>query len=141
MPVRTLTFTETLDGVTYTAATSVPKGWRVLDVFVETTVGWTAATAPLDVGDSDANDALVAAVNLKAQQGIAGKDANGTDWGNGLSDADGPASAGGPGKLYPAGDTITAVATATVPGGPTGISRLTLWLEGPTVRRNAVAAT
>ena len=129
MPVRTLTFVETVAGVTYTAVTSVPKGARILDVLLETTAGWTAATADLDVGDSDAADALVGALDVSSQFGIAASGGGGTDWGNGLSDADGPYSSVGPGKLYPSGDIITAVITATVPGGPTGLSRVTILFE------------
>ena len=59
----------------------------------------------------------------------------GTDWGNGLNGTTGPFSAGGPGKLYPSGDVVTAVVTPTVPGGPTGISAITLW------RQRAVCAS
>ena len=127
--IRTLTFTETSTGATYTARTSIPRGARLLEVFLETTVAWTAATAPVDVGDSDAADALVKAANLKAQQGIDSSGKGGTDWGNGLNGTTGPYSTGGPGKLYPAGDVITAVLSPTVPGGPTGVSRITLWIE------------
>jgi hypothetical protein len=129
MPVRVLTFTETVAGVTYTAVTSLPKGSRLLDVLIETTVAWTAATAALDLGDVDASDALAAAVDLTSQFGVAGANQGGTDWGNGLTDSDGPYSATGPGKLYPAGSPITAAVTAGTPGGPTGISRVTLWYE------------
>lgn len=127
--IRELHFTETVDGVTYTAVTSMPAGARLLDILIETYTGWTAATADLDLGDSDANDALAAAVDLTGQMGVAGNGAGGTDWGNGLSDSDGPYSAGGPGKLYPNGDLITAVVTAGTPGGPTGFSRVSLLLE------------
>lgn len=129
MPVRTLTFTETVAGLTYTAVTSVPKGARILDVLLESTAAWTAATSDLDVGDSDAADALVQAQDMSAQFGQPAAGAGGTDWGNGLTGADGPFSATGPGKLYPSGDLITAVITATVPGGPTGISRVTILFE------------
>ncbi len=127
--IRRLVLTETATGVTYTARTSIPHGARLLDVYLETTAAWTAATCPVDVGDSDAADALVGAQNLKAQQGIPGSGAGGTDWGNGLSDSDGPISAGGPGKFYPSGDLVTVVASPTVPGGPTGLSYVTLLLE------------
>lgn len=130
MPTRVLTFTETAAGVTYTASCSLPKGSRLLDVLVETTVAWTAATAPIDVGDADAADALVSGDDIAAQQGVtAAFNGSGTDWGNGLNGASGPYSASGPGKLYPNGAIITAVVTPTVPGGPTGISRITLWFE------------
>lgn len=137
--IRTLTFTETATGVTYTAVTTVPAGSRLLDIYVETTVAWTAATATLDIGDSDAADSLAASAtaDLAAQQGIAGSAAGGTDWGNGLAAADGPISSAGPGKLYPTGDTITAVCAPTVPGGPTGVSKITLLLETPSVHRAA----
>lgn len=140
MPIRVLTFTETVAGATYTARCSLPDGSRLLDVLLETTVAWTAATAPVDVGDADAADALVAATDLAAQQGIAATGLGGTDWGNGLVGADGPYSAGGPGKLYPAGAAIVAVITPTVPGGPTGISRVSLWYEAANVTRAAVPA-
>jgi hypothetical protein len=138
MPVRVLTLTETVAGVTYTATTSVPKGARILDVLTETTVAWTAATAPVDVGDGDGADSLIAAADLAAQQGAAATGLGGTDWGNGLTDADGPQSAGGPGKLYPNGGTIVAVCTPTVPGGPTGVSRITLLFEFAGATRAAV---
>ncbi len=140
--IRTLLFTEDDTSLTYTAEISIPVGARLLDIYVETDVAWTAATAPLDVGDSDASDALCDAgtVDLTGQQGIAGSACAGTDWGNGLTAADGPISNGGPGKLYPSGDTITAVATATVPGGPTGISRIVLFLQVPGPDRQAVGA-
>lgn len=141
MPLRVLTLTETVDGATYTAVTSIPPNWRLMDVYLETDVAWTAATCPVDVGDLDGADSLAAAVDLASQQGIAGKDASGTDWGNGLTDADGPVSSSGPGKLYPSGSIITAVASPTVPGGPTGVSRVTLLLEAPTTQRRATVAT
>lgn len=139
-----MTFTETVDGATYTASIDLPANTRLLDVLVETFTAWTAATAPLDVGDSDAADALASGLNVAAQMGVVGANATGTDWGNGLTGADGPygyngtqASTSGPGKLYPAGDTITAVITPTVPGGPTGVSRVTLIAQ---VEAAAVAA-
>lgn len=134
MPTRVLTFTETATGVTYTAKCSLPPGSRLLDVLIETTVAWTAATAPLDVGDSDAADALVQALNVAAQDFTsAGAKTSGTAWG----DSGGNGSAylsSGSGKLYPSGATITAVISPTVPGGPTGVSRVTLWFEQPQSR-------
>lgn len=139
--IRTLRFTETIDGATYTASTSIPAGGRILDVLLETTAAWTAATAPLDVGDADASDALVGAEAMDGLVGKAAAGAGGTDWGNGLGDTDGPQSAGGPGKSYPAGGTITAVVTPTVPGGPTGLSAVTLLIELPGVSRRAVVTT
>lgn len=140
MPVRTLTFVETANGATYTARTSIPPGARIVDVLLETFTAWTAATAPIDVGDSDAADALVGAADLASQQGVVGSGSGGTDWGNGLTDADGPYSAGGPGKLYPSGDLITAVVTPTVPGGPTGVSRVTILFEFAGSQRAAIVA-
>jgi len=140
MPVRTLTFTETVAGLVYTAVTSIPKGARIIDVLIESTAAWTAATALLDVGDSDAADALIQAQDMTSQFGINAIAANGgTDWGNGLIQADGPYSSTGPGKLYPSGDIITAVITATVPGGPTGLSRVTILFEIAGAHRVATA--
>ena len=138
--LRILTFTETDTGVTYTAKSSIPPGARLLDVLLETTVAWTAATAPVDVGDSDASDALVKAADLAAQQGIGAGGTGGTDWGNGLTGTDGPYQTGGAGKLYPNGDTITAVISPTVPGGPTGVSRITLMFDMSGTTRRAVVA-
>jgi len=136
--VRSVTFTETVAGVTYTAVTSIPAGARLLDIAVETTAAWTAMTAPVDVGDSDATDALVKGHDLAAIQGaVLAAAGGGTDWGNGLIGATGPYSAGGPGKLYPTGDVITAVCSPTVPGGPTGVSKLTLIFELPGTSRAA----
>jgi hypothetical protein len=139
MPVRTLTLTETVAGLTYTGRVSVPAGARVIDVLVETTAAWAAATAALDVGDSDANDALIGALSVSAQGAWVASANGGTDWGNGLTDNTGPYSAGGPGKLYPSGDTITAVVTATVPGGPTGHTVVTVLYEFAGVHRVATA--
>lgn len=138
--VRTLTFVETVDGETYTARTSVPPGARLLDLLIETTEAWTAASADLDVGDSDASDALCSAVDLTS---VVFGDSyninfNGTAWGNAAGDGS-PTFVGGTGKLYPSGDLITAVVTAGTPGGPTGLSRVTLLLELPALQRRAVA--
>lgn len=137
--IRTLFFTETVAGATYTASVTVPAGARLLDVLVDTSVAWTAVTAPIDVGDSDASDALVNGFDMAAQGGTAAKSKGGTDWGDGLSGNNGPLSAVGPGKFYPNGDTITAVCSPTVPGGPTGVSSVSLLLEIPSTHRAAVA--
>lgn len=136
--IRTLFFAETVAGATYTASVTVPAGARLLDVLVDTSVAWAAATAPIDVGDSDAADALVKNFDMAAQGGTAGKSKGGTDWGDGLTGNNGPLSAVGPGKLYPNGDTITAVVSPTVPGGPTGISSVSLLIEIPSTHRVAV---
>ena len=136
--IRTMTFTETVAGITYTATTSVSPGYRLLDVLVETDTAWTAATAALTIGDSDATDSLVKALSVKAQGGTAAKSKSGTNWGNGLNGTNGPYSAAGPGKLYPSGSIITAIVTAGTPGGPTGISRVQLLMEQiPTSIRRA----
>ncbi len=140
MPVRTLTFTETQTGVGYTGVTSIPPGARLMDVLIETFTAWTAATAVLDLGDADGAEALVKDHAAKAAQGVAGAGTGGLDWGNGLTGATGPYSAGGPGKLYPTGDVLTAVITPTVAGGPTGISRVTIWYEFAGVQRVAAVA-
>jgi len=136
--LRTLSFTETIAGATYTASCSVPAGYRLIDLIIETTTAWTAATAPVDIGDSDGGDSLVQTLDLAPQGGVTAAGGGGTDWGNGLTGADGPYSAGGAGKLYATADTITAVVTPTVPGGPTGISRVTAWLEQSGAPRKTV---
>jgi hypothetical protein len=138
--IRTLTFTETAAGVTYTAFTSVPPGCRILDVLVETDAAWTAATAALDIGDSDASDALANAYDITAVGYVnsAGGPLGGTAWGD-AGGGGGPYSNSGSGKLYPSGDIITAVVTAGTPGGPTGISRVCLLIEQvPLLRRATV---
>lgn len=136
--VRTLTFVETADGATYTARTTVPAGSRLLDVLIETTEAWTASSADLDVGDSDEADAIAAAVDLTSVTFVNGAASSGTAWGN--AGGDGKAYGdGGTGKLYPAGDLITAVVTAGSPGGPTGISAVTLVLEYAGAQRRAAA--
>lgn len=136
---RTIEITETVDGATYTGSVSVPKGWRVMDLLVETFTAWTAATADVDVGDSDAADALLTAQDLTSVFFASGGNLHGSAWGNAAGDGE-PYGAGGTGKLYPNGDTITAVVTAGTPGGPTGVSRATVWMIPPTVTRRAVAA-
>jgi hypothetical protein len=126
MPLRILRFAETVDGVTYTARTNIPKGARLLDILMETTVGWTAATASLDVGDSDGADSLINGQDISNVDGVTiDSAAGGTYW----ASPPNPYSGSGTGKLYPAGDSITAVVTATVPGGPTGLSSVALWFE------------
>lgn len=137
MPTRVLTLTETVDGVTYTASTSLPKGARLLDALVETPAEWTA-TAALDLGDGDAADALISALDVAPFLFSSG-DHGGTAWG----DANGNGNAysnSGTGKVYPAGATITAVITAGAPGGPTGLTRVTLLYEFAGLTRAAVVA-
>ena len=140
MPIRVITIAETVAGLTYTGRTTLPPGSRLIDVMIESDTAWTAAVAALDLGDVDAADALAAAVDVTAQFGAAGAGQGGTDWGNGLTDSDGPYSAAGPGKWYPNGTTVTAVVTAGTPGGPTGQSRVTLWYEPGGFYRAARAA-
>jgi hypothetical protein len=135
--LRTLSIVETDAGLTYTARASVPAGARLLDVLIESSAAWTAATADLDVGDLDGADALIASADITGTDGSAAEGLGGTDWGFGRDGTNGPYSASGPGKLYPSGSTITAVVTATVPGGPTGISLVTLLLELPGTHRAA----
>lgn len=138
--MRRLVLTETASGLTYTAQTSVPVGARILDVLIETFTDWTAASLAIDVGDSDATDALVAAfaAETAAATFVNGSViSSGTAWGDaaGLGHA---YTDGGTGKLYPSGDLITVVGTATVPGGPTGLTYVTLLMELPGVVRQSV---
>jgi hypothetical protein len=127
MPLRILRFNETASGATYTARTNIPKGARLIDIFAETTVGWTAATANLDLGDSDGADSLITSMDMTSpvSVNVKGSGASGSKW---ASPPD-PYSDQGAGILYPAGDTITAVITAGTPGGPTGLSSVVLWFE------------
>lgn len=136
--MRRLVLTETASGLTYTAVTSVPVGARILDVLVETTAAWAAATVTVDVGDSDGADSLAAAVDVSAvlYANDSGGTFGGTAWGD--TGGDGKSySGGGSGKLYPAGDLITVTATATVPGGPTGLTYVTLLMETASVVQRA----
>lgn len=136
--MRRLVLTETATGVTYTARTSIPAGARILDVLIETTAAWTASTCPISVGDSDAADALVQAYDAAAVTFL--NDLGGTFGGTAWGDAAGNGTAyssSGTGKLYPTGDLITVVASPTVPGGPTGLTYVTLLLELPSVVRQA----
>lgn len=138
-----MAFTETVAGLVYTGSVSIPAGARVLDILVETSAAWTAATADLDVGDSDATDALASALDVSAVAYQSGNTLlGGTAWGDagGNGDTYAGGTAGGTGKLYPAGDVLTAVITATVPGGPTGHTAVTVLYEFPGVHRLALAA-
>lgn len=138
MPLRILRFAETVDGATYTARTNVPKGARLMDILAETTAAWTAATALLSVGDSDGADSLVQDQGVADLGGVNGKGmARGADW----STDGNPYGDGNAGKLYVAGDTITAVVVATVPGGPTGLSSVVLWFEPQGAGQLATVAT
>lgn len=135
--IRTLTFAETASGATYSAVTSVGPGMRIVDVLIETDIAWTAATAALSIGDSDAADALCGAVDVTGLLYVAADSQGGTAWGDAGGDG-APYSSKGTGKLYPAGDIITAIITAGTPGGPTGITRVDLLLEQiPTSIRRA----
>lgn len=135
--IRTLLFTQTETGVTYTAVTSIPAGARLMDLDIETFTAWTCSTAAISIGDADAANSLVSAASVKALQGIPAKAKGGTNWGNGLSGTTGPISALGPGKLYPNGGIITAIVTVGTPSGETGVTRITLWIETPSVEREA----
>ncbi len=128
--LRRLVLTETATGVTYTARTSIPAGGRLLDVLIETPDAWTAATCPIDVGDVDAADALVAAFDAANVGYVNGRSGNyaGTAWGD-ASGNGAPYRALGTGKLYPTGSLITVVASPTVPGGPTGLTYVTLLID------------
>lgn len=136
--LKVISIVETVAGVTYTGQTSIPAGARVMDAYLETTSAWTAGTAPCDVGDSDAVDALAAAVDIAGVGITDGATGAGTDWGNGLTAVNGPISALGAGKLYLNDDTVTAVVSPTVPGGPTGASRVILWVELDTTIHDAL---
>jgi len=140
--MRRIVLTESASGLTYTARTSVPVGARIVDVLIEQLAAWTAATITVDVGDSDAPDALVAAYDISGAGFSTAANASGTAWGdafgNGAPYSD-PAQLG-TGKLYPTGDLINIVATATVPGGPTGLTYVTLLMETGSVIRQAEVA-
>lgn len=140
--MRRIVLTETASGLTYTAQTSVPVGARILDVLVETTAAWSAATIAVDVGDSDASDALASAVDASGVVFSSGVNNGGTAWGNAGGDgaAYSDTASGGTGKLYPAGDIITVVGTATTPAGPTGLTYVTLLLETASVVKQSTVA-
>jgi hypothetical protein len=136
--MRRIVLTETASGLTYTGVTSVPAGARIVDVLVETTAAWAAATVAVDIGDSDDPQALAAAYDISSVVYDTGVNTNGTAWGD-ASGTGNPYSAQGTGKLYPAGDLITVVGTATTPAGPTGLTYVTLLMElGSIVRQSTV---
>jgi len=137
--MRRIVLTETASGLTYTAQTSVPVGARITDVLIESLAGWTAATITVDVGDSDASDALVAAYDVSSAGFSTAANGSGTAWGDAAGNGAPYSTAAGvgTGKLYPAGDLITVVGTATVPGGPTGLTYVTLLMEPASVVRQA----
>jgi len=125
MPLRVLRFVETVDGATYTAVTNLPRGSRLIDILMETTVAWTAATADLDIGDFNGADTLMSAADLTSTFSASVGSSGASGWANPPN----PYSNSGAGILYPNGTPITAVVTATTPGGPTGISQVCLFFE------------
>ncbi len=107
-------------------------------MLVETSAAWAAATITVDIGDSDDPQALAAAYDISSVVYDTGVNTNGTAWGD-ASGTGNPYSAQGTGKLYPAGDLITVIGTATTPAGPTGLTYVTLLMElGSIVRQSAV---
>jgi len=141
--MRRLVLTETASGLTYTAQTSVPVGARILDVLFETVEAWTAATIAVSVGDSDGAHSLAASFDASSVIFSTAANGSGDGWGNAGGDG-GPYSAGegsGTGKLYPNGDLVTVQGIATTPGGPTGLTYVTLLMELPSVIRQATVAS
>lgn len=73
---KELTFTETGEG-TYTGTVVVPAGATIVDIIVENTALWDAATsASLIVGDDDDPDGYFAATDLKATDLLADQTMN-----------------------------------------------------------------
>src|SRR5919197_4197218 len=71
---REVTFTETTGAGTYTGSVTVPAGSTILDIQVQSTALWTAATsATLKVGDGSDDDGRYTGVNLKATDLIVGE--------------------------------------------------------------------
>lgn len=140
--MRRLVLTETATGTTYTAETSIPVGARITDVLIETFAAWTAGSIAVDVGDSDDPQALIAAYDLTGAAYSTAANGSGTAWGDSSGNG-APYSAAlgvGTGKLYPSGDLITVVGTAGTPGGPTGLTYVTLLIEQASVVRQASVA-
>lgn len=71
--VAEVTFTEAGEG-TYTGTISLPAGARIIDIGVDATVLWDAATsASMIVGDGDDDNGFFTATNLKATDLLAGE--------------------------------------------------------------------
>jgi hypothetical protein len=71
---REVTFTETTGAGTYTGSVTVPAGATILDIQVQSTALWTAATsATLKVGDGTDDDGWYTGVNLKATDLLVGE--------------------------------------------------------------------
>ena len=72
-----VTFVETTGAGTYTGAVVIPAGATLLDIIIEGTALWTAATsASLEVGDADDADGYFTAVDLKATDLLADETIN-----------------------------------------------------------------
>lgn len=115
--LRDVTFDETAGAGTYTGTVAVPAGARLLDVLVETTAGWAAATAALTISDVAGGAAsLLSALNVKAAQSKNIQGATGA-----FTNA---YSSGKAGSRYAAADTITCALVTTGSGGTTGRTRV-----------------
>jgi len=69
-----VTFTETTGAGTYTGTVTVPAGATILDIQVQSTALWTAATsATMKVGDATDDDGWYTGVNLKATDLLVGE--------------------------------------------------------------------
>lgn len=69
------TFTETAGAGTYTGSVAVPAGATLIDIIIQSTALWTAATsATLKVGDDTDDDGWYTGVNLKATDLLTGED-------------------------------------------------------------------
>lgn len=126
-----MTFTETLgEDSTYTATLVVPAGFSVVDMRLQNTVLWTAATAAsLVVGDADDANGYYEATNVKTTPALA----------IGSLDLVSAAGAYKGGKYYASAGLITATVT-TDDDGTNGDGRTRLMITMVPAPANTVPA-
>lgn len=119
---------------TYTASVDLPAGAVLTGLLYDSGLTPWSGSLVLNIGDSDGPGSLVFSTDNNA-----GQDQIGAGFLQGNVDSTGSPAANVKEKVYPAGDTITAVAVATLGGAPTGILRVVLYWYVP-VPVNAVKA-
>jgi hypothetical protein len=143
---KSVLFTETVAGATFTGAITIPAGSVVLDILAIPIALWDGTSSSLKIGDAD-DDGYFATVDLTATDLVLGERlqaASDNFWGatNGahLTTAGrfGPQSGTGTGGYYVSAGTITGVVTKTAATG-TGVGRTLLTVTYASLHEVAAA--
>jgi hypothetical protein len=122
---ESITFTETAGAGEYSGEVVLPVGAVLFEVTWQTTAGWAADTAALNVGDGGSATAFINGDDVKSVAYMSSSYDSKID---AITENDGAPSP----VPYASGDTITAILTTTGAGGTTGRSLVTVFYIVPT---------